>query len=408
LSVHVRGALLGALVALSKLSAARPTSPDAAALSAAAQIVTIEVKAEPEAVSRLRSTAVPLLHRLGVTAVVTGQSSGPDEVPRPLARAYINLENPKLPRLVVVDGVTRRELARRTLAQTTSLETSIEAVALVLYMIIESLLPQDSDAAADLEATDAAEPTPDRDQTAPTDTSTKPPRRESTRTSASASPSRDASASKAVAARDDDEPRAGSSPTAPISVAAGAFLRTLLLDGSRPLVGAALSAELHGQSEFGVALLAAAHAPTEFSFDAADFDLALYSSRLSPRAPLWVGPRVVALLELGAGVDWFRTRLERAPPDATGASSTSSLSYVVSAAVITRIRLTRTLLLSGAVGVDLDVLPQRFVVEADEQRSPALEPARLRPWLLVGLALSPSQSSRLQSTAPAFPAKGAP
>jgi hypothetical protein len=382
--------VLFSLVTLCRISAADPLGPVPPTARASRPIVTIEVKAGPEIVSRVRSTVVPLLERLGVTAVVTAHPSRSDGVVRPLARAYIDFGNPRMPVLLVVDGATKQELSRRTLPETTSLETSIEGITVVLYVVVGSLLPQGPEAAApESEATDRAAAAPDPERSSPRDRAADPETEPLTRPAGleEAPSASDGSGSEAV------------NGTLPVWLAAGAFLRMLLLAESRPMAGAAISAELRGGSGLGVALLAAAHAPTEFSFEAAEFDLALYSVRLTPRVPLWTLPRIAAALEPGVGVDWFRTRLKRAPPDSSGASSTSSLDYLVSAGIGVRLQLTRDLELNSTTGVDLAVSPRRFVVHTDEQQAAALEPFRVRPWLLFGLAFSPSESSRRRGNA---------
>ncbi|HYP86897.1 MAG TPA: hypothetical protein VEQ59_02065, partial [Polyangiaceae bacterium] len=116
-------------------------------------IVRVYVAGSPEAVSGSRDAIQDLCSRSNV-AVVVRDAAGADEAllstsrAPGLAEAYVDLRPGTAPRVVVVDGESRQDLERRTLAEGASLEISIETMAHVVCAAVESSLAARAAAAA--------------------------------------------------------------------------------------------------------------------------------------------------------------------------------------------------------------------------------------------------------------------
>jgi hypothetical protein len=362
-------------------------------------VVEIEVDAPSPVVARVRTTSIEVLERLGVTPVVTqeGAPSSRGELD-PLAYAYIDLENPHLPRLVVVDGATRRELMRRTLPETSSLETAIEEATLVLYMVIESLLSSNA-ASADAPAPAHVSPHavgPSATPPLPTlPRATTPKRTPAVKRAAEPAPAVEAPA-EAEASSDEPSPERDSggdstSIAERVTFDAGAFLRVATLDGSRALAGAGALVEVRARGtgpRFGAMLLGAEHLPVDLSYREASIRLRPFAARLLTTLSFPVGRVFSGVVGVGGGLDWFRTELGSLPVEAERAGNPSAVDATASALAGVRAHVLRHLLVNLDAGLDVDTSPRAFVVRVGGERRARLELAHVRPSLMLGIAFS--------------------
>lgn len=379
--------------------------------AAASPVVEIEVTGSAAAVERLKASAVESLARLGVTAQVGPRVRG---APRntespPLARVYVDLDEPTQPELVIVDGRSRRELSRRSLPASTSLETSIEAVSLVVYMVVQGLLVDSAERAAGGDGSSAVEPAP------PNGPETGPPRagaaagEDAVSAPVQAAPARATqkprpagAATRSEAGVDrpsDDElasqPAAGARGAGGSGLAfgGGALLRLATLDNERALTGAGVSLEAWNRGwsapRFGACVFVAGHWPTEVGHAGAAAELTVVSLRAMPAVATPLGGSVTSLLAAGGGVDWLHTAGDA---DSGVASSPAVVDAVLSVLAGLRLTLAPALSLSAAASLDVDLAPRRFVALEGEARHELLALSRVRPSLLLGISTLPASA----------------
>lgn len=370
--------------------------------------VEIYVDGSPAAVERMRIAAAETFGRAGIHTVVSASAEEPLTSGRakPTARAYVDLRNPLAPRVVVVDAHSERELTRRTLQENASLETSIEAATLVMYMVVEALVTSSNTAAESApsapaseapapgpdSATKAAHPPPSRNAAAPN-------RNVAARDSAAeeplpplpAAPSRRSSPAEVR----DVAPARERVPTS-LDLQAGLFLRTTTLDAEHALAGAGVSVELFARGatpELGAMVLGAAHLSASPAAGSARASVETYSFRLLPALRVPLSSAISAVLGVGGGFDVFAidARGLGAPTNETTASSV--VDGTISALVGVRWRLAKRLHASLNVGADVDLSPRTFVVQSGPQRHVLLELGRVRPSLSLGFALGLTSES---------------
>jgi len=389
-----------ALLALGLLSL---FSGSVSAAAGSAPIVAIEVQGSPAAVDRLRTTALEVLGRLGVVPVVVA-SPAPDArgLPVPVVRAEVDLRNPRQPSLVVRDGTSGRELGRRTLEQSASLETSVEAAVLVVYMIVEARLseetatpaetqvpapgttPASPPAAAPVPAKPAANPAP---APAPPSKPKPRPRREAERPE---EPEDAAEVSGVEELVEPDRPKASSA----VSVSAGALLRVGTLDNVSAITGGGILLEARDKrSKFGAMLLGAAHVPSDVQYASAYADIQTFSARLLATQGFEIGSSFSALFGVGPGIDWLRS-VPRAAPAEVRTGAATVVDPILSATVGARLPLGRHALLMAAACLDLDLAPHSFVIDVGNERHTLLAPERLRPSVLVAIAYTSGDDQR--------------
>jgi hypothetical protein len=343
------------------------------------RVVDIEVDGSPAAVERLRATATEVLGRLGISARV--HAEGPPLTPESpaLARAYVDLEILSSPRLVVVDSASQRELARRTLSSSPSLETSVEAVVLVLYLVIEARLEQRA-AVAGTEA--------ERSTTATG--ATVAPSKAKAKVPAPTPAQESAPVREAAQERDgEDATPAPARTTSGLGFDAGPLVRVGTLDGDSALAGAGIALEARAERltpRLGALFFVIAHLPTEVAFGEARTDIDLISARLLPTFGFDITPSLSSTFGLGGGIDWLR---------AAPQNDTSARGYAVSLADVTlgalagvRWVVAHPLIATAAASFDIDWSPRTFSARRGDQRTTLLELDRFRPSLLFGLALS--------------------
>jgi hypothetical protein len=368
----------------------------AAATAGSAPIVHIEVEGSPAAVDRLRTTALEVLGRLGVVPVVVA-APAPDAraLPVPLVQAQVDLRNPRQPSLVVRDGASGRELSRRTLDQGASLETSVEAAVLVVYMIVEARLSEET-APSEPASPGAVAPgavAPSATEAAPAPATTQPPSAVAPRSTAAAPTKRrqrrpEPPPPEPEIVEESEEMAEPERPSAPSAwtLSAGALLRLGTLDNASAITGAGLVLEARAKrSKFGGLLLGAAHVPSDVHFASSYADVHTVSARLLLTQGFELGSSVSALIGLGPGIDWLRSVPEAAPVEVrTGTANV--VDPILSAAFGARLALGGHALLMAAACLDLDLAPHTFVIDVGNERHTLLAPDRLRPSLFMAIA----------------------
>jgi hypothetical protein len=353
--------------------------------------VEIYVDGSPATVDRMRSAAAETFGRAGLDAIVT--ASADEALPagraKPLARAYVDLRNPLAPRVVVVDGQTERELARRTLAENASLETSIEAATLVLYMVVEALLASHN---ASTTAASSDTNTVEAEASAPHVERATPAARAPSGTDTAAPTPLPPAASRPLPpseARDEVPEKNVHSPSW-LDLQAGLFVRTTTLDSEHPIAGAGLSLELFGRSttpELGAVLLGAAHLSASPAAADARASIDTYSFRLLPAMRVPFSAALSAVLGVGGGLDAFLIEARGVRAAMSKTARSSAIDATVSALVGVRWRLAERLHASVNAGADLDLSPRTFVADSGMERHVLLELGRVRPSLSLGFAL---------------------
>jgi hypothetical protein len=389
-----RGRALGAALFISGALwpvLAGATDPARTAGETRSSSVEIYVDGSPATVDRMRSAAAETFGRAGLDAIVT--ASADEALPagraKPLARAYVDLRNPLAPRVVVVDGQTERELARRTLAENASLETSIEAATLVLYMVVEALLTShDTGTTAAPPAVNAGEAEPP----APPPERARPATRAASDAGTAAPASRPRAPDRPVTPSEarDEVPDQGVHSPSWLDLQAGLFVRTTTLDSEHPVAGAGLSLELFGRSttpELGTILLGAAHLSASPTVANARASIDMYSFRLLPAMRVPFSSALSAVVGVGGGLDAFLIEARPSGAPMSEITKSSAVGATVSALVGVRWRLAERLHASLNAGADVDLSPRAFVVDRGMERHILLELGRVRPSLSLGFAL---------------------
>lgn len=369
------------------------------------KIVDIEVDGSPDAVERVRVSASDVLGRLGLTARVRAEGAAPSAPDTPtLARAYLDLESLSAPRLVVVDSASQRELARRTLSTSLSLETSVEAVVLVLYLVIEARLEELASSKGPTAPVESTESVADASAESGRAGATPSPRARPAVNDESGPTEGDAAAAgessgvlrpgesrPAADAEDRNGIRKAERWRGPVSFDAGALFRLSTLDGESALTGAGITLSARSQqsrAQWGALFFATAHLPAELSFGDARADLDVVAVRLLPMMGFTLAPALSSVFGVGGGVDWLRVASQSSGRVAV--NSVSLADFTVSALAGLRWTVARPLVASLAASFDLDWSPRTFAVDVGDRRRTLLELDRFRPSLLFALALSSS------------------
>jgi hypothetical protein len=395
------------LLALLTLGLPRASLGDDSARPGAARRVFVEivVAGEAAAVSQMRGTARELLGRLDVVAVVVQADDEPAETEQPSSArrftAYVDLRSVSAPGLVVVESATQRELARRVLPPSPTLEASVEVVAHVLYRVVESELDQPAD---------PGERSAPRARQGAVDRRARPTRA----TPRARSEARENDGGKEEKEKeekeidDDDSDIDEPSPEASAERAAGSgswgfdagiLFRGVTLGSGHYLPGGGVEMDVHGPATpfgFGALLIGAGHPSTEIAAGAVTAALQHYSVRAMPALDWHLGATTLAFAALGGGVDWFRASPEQTPPDAIQARSASSVDFVLGALFGVRLGLTDRTAIVFAGGLDLDLTPKVYVVDDGSGRQALLELPRFRPSLLAMLSFSIAGEPRLR------------
>ena len=405
------------LVALLTSALPRASLGDDSPRPPAARRVFVEVvvAGEAAAVSQMRGTARELLGRLEVVAIVVQADDDAEETEQPSSArrftAYVDLRSVAAPGLVVVESKTRRELARRVLPPSPSLEASVEAVAHVLYRVVESELDQPADP-GERSAPRARQGAVDR-RARPSRATPRAPSeardendgdKEEKEKEKEKEEAEEKERETDVDDSDIDEP----SPEASAERAAGngswgfdagILFRGVSLGSGHYLPGGGVEMDVHGPATpfgFGALLIGAGHPSTEIASGPVTAALQHYSVRAMPALDWHLGATTLAFAALGGGVDWFRASPEQTPPDAIQARSVSSVDFVLGALLGLRLGLADRTAIVFAGGLDLDLTPKVYVVDDGSGRQALLELPRFRPSLLAMLSFSIAGEPRLR------------
>ena len=333
------------------LAATALAAPALAPAAGTPPIVRVYVAGPDQAVSGSRDAIQDLCSRSNV-AVVVRDAAGADEAllatshAPGLAEAYVDLRPGSAPRVVVVDGETRKDLERRMLPEGESLEISIETVAHVVCAAVESSLA--------MRAAPPIAPTP--------------------------------------VAR---EERAESAPK---SLQIGPEWRSQIDlfgaaanfgAGFRGGAGAALGVS-HGNGPLRLGALVgfSGYPATDVEGAGGVASFSLLGTRLLPTVEWQVSRAVTAFVGLGGGVDWVRIAAERPPPGTVGQPAGNSVDIAVSAMLGLRLHLGGGVAALLALDADADLSPHHYVIQTPQGSQSFFEPARVRPVALAGLSLA--------------------
>jgi hypothetical protein len=382
---------------------ASPGDDSPARVAARRAFVEVVVTGDGAAVSQMRSAGRELLGRLDVAVVVVRaddvDADADAETEEPLSgrrfTAYVDLRSVAAPGLVVIESESRREVARRVLPPSPSLEASVEVVAHVLYRVVESELDQQAE---------PIERSAPRASKRAVDGRARPPLR--------ATPSAPAEARKEDGGDDeeeqetahDDEPSPeasarGAAGNGAWGFDAGILFRGVSLGSGHYLPGGGVAMDIHGPAApfgFGALLIGAWYPSTEIAAGAVTAALHHYSVRAMPALDWRLGASTLAFAALGGGADWFRASPEQMPPDAIQARSVSSVDFMLGALLGFRLGLADRMAIVFAGGLDLDLTPKIYVVDDGLGRQALLELPRFRPSLLAMLSFSIAGQPRLR------------
>jgi len=340
------------LLAVSALTVAK-----VAAAAGTPPIVRVYVAGSDEAVSHARDAIQDLCSSSNV-AVVVRDAAGADEAllatshAPGLAEAYVDLRPGAAPRVVVVDGETRKDLERRTLSEGASLEISIETVAQVVCTAVESSL-----------ATRAAPPPP------------APLRRE------------EGSGQDAP-----NSPQPGPEWTSTIDLFAAAANFGV---GFRGGAGASLgTTRALGPLRVGALLSFAGYPATDVEGAGGVASFSLLGARVLPTLEWSASRALTAFIGVGGGADWTRISAEQPPPGTLGQRAGSNVDAMLSAMLGVRLHLGGGVAALLALDADVDLSPHRYVIETPRGNQAFFEPTRVRPVTLVGLSLALGGGSR--------------
>lgn len=324
-------------------------------------IVRVYVAGPEQAVSGARDAIQDLCSRSNV-AVVVRDAAGADEAllatshAPGLAEAYVDLRPGTAPRVVVVDGESRKDLERRTLPEGASLEISIETMAHVVCAAVESSL-----------ATRAAVAPP-------------PPPVKREEVALTAAP-------KLV--------ELGPQWASQISLFA-----TAADFGAGFRGGAGVSLGLsHGRGplRFGALLSAAGFPAANVEGAGGVASFSSLGARLLPTLQWRATQVVTAFVGLGGGADRVRLAADQPPPGAVGQGAGTSVDAVLSGLLGVRLHLGSGVAALVAAQADADLSRHRYVIQTPQGSQSFFDPSRVRPVLLAGLSVAlggGSESSR--------------
>jgi hypothetical protein len=356
--------LLAALIGLSAFAVA-PVAAAAASADTELQIrqsrrIEIHVVGPETAVLLVRETATELFQRHGIQVDVVGPQDHTLELDgEPLAIATLRLQGEKC-NLLIMNGVGN-EIARRDLSQQTSVETSIEAAAHIIYFVVDTLIGDQQIGKAKQAPRDAPRP--------------------------SAAPAR-------LAAHETEAtPKSKPTPDTPVAKGAydlGAFFSTTSLGASRTLAGGGIwaGARLLTPVQVGIVVAASTHAASELEFQGASALVRPSSVKTLAVLELPIEKALSFSLAAGPGLTWLSVAPNRSTSDVEAAQSRSLLEPIFSLAAGLRVNLSRYTFVSALAGTDLSLAQQHFVAESENQRQMVLATPRVRPLLMLAACAS--------------------
>lgn len=317
--------------------------------------VEVHVTGEPEAIEKTRETLKELFGRLHVAATVMSENEEPPpRVEPPLAIAYIDFSPPHAT-VVIVDGESGEEVDRREFPDEKTLETSVEASAHVVYLVVEAMLTREKSEES------------------------KPPRASIPRSS----PPPSAPPAPAPATPRDEPPPLPARTQSTVAMDAGVSFAVTRLAPSRVAPGGGINFELASvRYRFGASLYATTYAPSELDYGGASAFARVSSLRALLTQDLSLSEGFSVALAVGGGVEWLRLEPESAPAGVT-VKARSLFSPLVTSLAGIRIRLSEHAFVSGWAGVDFDLSNERLVANVDGRQPLVLALSGMRPTMMV-------------------------
>jgi hypothetical protein len=346
-----------------------------------AERVDIYVTGDVEVVDRTRATAEELFARLGLAVNVgpEGQApAGEEAAGAPLAVVHLDLSSPLEPRLVVVEGSSGNELARRVLPPTSSLETSVEEVVHIAYLMVESFLARPTVGSASAPVP-APGPPPAPPPVTPTPASAPQPPQPA---DADSGLDRDRAPEQAVS----------------FGLDAGLGLTVTALGAHRILPGAALvlgTRWANDRRSFGILGAGAVHTASDLVFADARASVRPIAGRLLLAYEQAMDSGLSVVAGAGGGLDGYRIEGLRSAGPVRTRTGASPLDPMLSGALGIRAGLSGSMFVTAAVALDVDLAPSRFVALTEDGRAQSvLEVPRARPAVWVALCTPLTGSSR--------------
>jgi hypothetical protein len=382
-------------LALSTLLLAHAVSGNAAVAEHDVPAVRVFVAGSGEALLRTRAALRELFARMHADAIVEpadGEAvlgaAASDDAPR----AFLDFRSPGPPRVVLVQRPSGKELERRTLPSSASLEVSVEEAAHVVYMAVESSLHGgDPDA---VEATPSDAPSATAPEAAPTPAPTPAATSAPAPAPAPAATPAPAPATPAVPVVVVEQPAvqrdsgvAGPGTPLPLSAGVSVFGAVTSFAASHPLggVGVALDGALGSGRVRPAALLSLdAFFPAQAS-NGRDDSLGAQSARLDAMVEWLATSRLVLAAGAGGGAD--RITFDAAPSTASlqASGAETRVDPVFEALLAARFRITGGLGVFALIAADVDLKPHRYVMQTDSDVTTVLALPRARPVGFLGL-----------------------
>lgn len=367
----------------------------------ASLVMRVYVAGTPATVARTSATVHELCSRLGLDVVVEPASDESilGEATGAWIKAFVDLRSSAPPRVVVIDAETHRELERRSLPSSASLEMSAEEAAHVLYVAAESALSA-------REARTEAGPAERRTEPSPAPPELPKIERPESAGRHGGTPERRREANRAASAPERDRATLDGSARAeaPARRSATRFQSDIRAFGSATTFGAAhasfgAGASVDGGVEIGMFRLAAALAGTEyFPSELTRGGLPASIAGESGRAALvgaWEATTAfVPFAALGGGVDRITVNASSPPPGASAAGAESRVDPMLEGVLGAKVRIWRSLGAFFAFATDVDLSPHRYVVDAGGVTQTFLDLSRIRPVAFVGLSVLVGGSER--------------
>jgi hypothetical protein len=400
----------------------------------------VYVAGTPAAIARTRATVRELCARLDLEVVVLegAEEALLEDVPEgTFAEAFIDYRSPAAPRVVVIQGKTHREIERRTLSKSSSLEMTVEEAAHVLYAVVESSLRAreakrerapavaaasgDASASAGAEtatdglpvaasergersdesrgATESRSSTPARQtKPEPRDAASNAARPPTAREAEPAAPSAQVVPPRSELVADTDDRREGSIPSrAALRTEIAAFGSVSALEGSHALpgFGGAFAASVQsGPLRFGGAALGGLSPPSDVSRASGEASLHALSARLLATMEWQALPRFAAIFGLGGGADRITVEARAAPPRLASLGAETRVDPALASVAGATIGLAGPVSFFAALGIDVDLTPRRYVVETATGHAALFELHRVRPAMFAGVSLALSGTAR--------------
>jgi hypothetical protein len=413
----IRRLTLALLIGLSALTASPHAT--AAGQAIAGSLVHVYVAGPREAVLRTQAVLPELLARIRLQATVEPANdesvlaaAATDAVPR----AFLDFRSTAAPRVILVERPQGKELERRTLPASTSLEVAVEESAHVLYMALESALharPENAAATAGAAASpgsatagsagspgnpastageaatpDAGTDTAANAPTASAESNSAAPRAGEEPTTREAASSETRAKPPSPESEDRQRPPGHGAPL-PFAARLSAFggVSSFQAEHVLPTAGGALDAAFGtGTVRGGAWLSFGASFPSTVSNRVAG-SVRAESLRLAATAEWLAWPRVGFVLGAGGGVDRVTFDPGASTPALQAGTPTTRANPLVATFLGARFRIAGGFGAFALAALDVDLTPHRYVAAMGlDAPAPIFTLPRLRPAAFAGLS----------------------